>query len=515
MSLYITTPLYYVNDTPHVGHAYTTVLCDVIHRYYQLFGEDTFFLTGTDEHGQKVQNAARRRKLPVKDHIEECVSHFQKLWKTLQIKEDFFMRTTMEFHKKAVQSCLQELWDKGEIYKKDYEGFYCESEEIFYTSKELIDGKTPLGNTVSLIKEENYFFRMSKYQNQLIKHIEKNPDFIRPISKKNEVLGFLKRPLEDLSISRPKTRLNWGIELPFDKDHVTYVWFDALLNYATAVGYRQKEKQESFDRLWPQALHIIGKDILITHAVYWPTMLMALQTQLPKGIFAHGWWLTGDNEKMSKSKKNVIKPLDVKDIIGPSGLRYFLTRSIHFGSDAQFKTDLAIGCVNAELANNLGNLLSRVNKLVQKGFNGFIPKNLQTQEITKKHILSAMSLAENVKQAIKDLAPHKAVDFIIHFLSETNRYLEELKPWNLLKDNFNVTQKDIVGEALYTCLESLRIAGILLSPIMPLKMNELLLALNWNEHPCLEDVKKWGLLQEGSSISESSPLFRRIDTRKE
>ncbi len=515
MGLYITTPLYYVNDTPHIGHAYTTVICDVIHRYYQLFKESTFFLTGTDEHGQKVQNAAKQRQLPVEDHIEECVLHFRKLWKILQIKEDFFMRTTMEFHKEAVQSCLQDLWDKGEIYKKDYEGFYCESEEIFYTSKELIDGKTPLGNTVSVIKEENYFFKMSKYQNQLLEHIERNPDFIRPLSKKNEVLGFLKKPLGDLSISRPKTRLNWGIELPFDKDHVTYVWFDALLNYATAVGYRQKEKQESFDRLWPHALHVIGKDILITHAVYWPTMLMALQTQLPRGIFAHGWWLADNNEKMSKSKKNVIKPLDIKDIIGSSGLRYFLTRSIHFGNDAQFKTDLAIGCVNAELANNLGNLLSRVNKLIQKGFNGLVPKNLQTQEVTKKHILSAMSLAENVKKAIKDLAPHKAVDIIIDFLSKTNCYLEELKPWILLKDNSNLTQKDIAGEALYTCLESLRISGILLYPIMPIKMNELLHIIGWSQTPCLKDTQRWGLLQEGSPISETSPLFKRIDHQKE
>ena len=337
MSLYITTPLYYVNDIPHIGHAYTTVICDVIRRYHRLFKEDAFFLTGTDEHGQKVQNAAKQRCLPVEDHIEECVCHFQELWKTLQIREDFFMRTTMQFHKEAVQSCLQELWDKGEIYKKDYEGFYCESEEIFYTVKELIDDKTPLGNTVSLVKEENYFFKMSKYQNQLIEHIEKNPNFIRPLSKKNEVLGFLKKPLGDLSISRPKTRLNWGIELPFDKDHVTYVWFDALLNYATAVGYRQENRQKTFNLLWPHAFHVIGKDILITHAVYWPTMLMALKTSLPKGIFAHGWWLTDSNEKMSKSKKNVIKPLDIKDIIGPSGLRYFLTRSIHFGNDAQFK----------------------------------------------------------------------------------------------------------------------------------------------------------------------------------
>ena len=509
---YITTPLYYVNDTPHIGHAYTTVICDVLNRYHQLFGEDTFLLTGTDEHGQKVQSAAKARGIPIKQHVTENALHFQNLWSQLQINENFFIRTTMDFHIKAVQSCLQELWNRGEIYKKNYEGLYCESEEIFYTSKELVDGKTPLGNTVCLVKEENYFFKMSKYQDALIQHIEKNPNFIQPTSKKNEILGFLKQPLEDLSISRPKSRLSWGIEIPFDTNHVTYVWFDALLNYATAIGYRQKEKQDLFNKFWPYTLHIIGKDILVTHAVYWPTMLMALKVPLPRQIFAHGWWLTDDNEKMSKSKKNVIKPLDIKDIIGTSGLRYFLTKSIHFGNDAHFKKELAIQCINTELSNNLGNLLSRSTNLVEKIFKGSIPQHLKTQDATQKHINKAISLADKVKESIEHLLPQKAVHFIVCFLNDTNSYLEELRPWSILKETpVQEDTKNIAGEALYTCLESLRIAGILLSPIMPLKMKELLQRLGWHQTPCFEDAKKWGLLQKGLSIQKAPPLFPRID----
>ena len=442
MSFYITSPLYYVNDTPHIGHAYSTVICDVFSRYHKLFGEQTFFLTGTDEHGQKVENAARIRGVSAQEHVTEYAQHFQDLWKDLQIEEDFFIRTTMDFHKKVVQSCLQELWDKQKIYKKDYEGLYCESEEIFYTSKELIDGKTPLGHTVKLIKEENYFFKMSDYQDRLIRHIQQNPKFIQPSSRRNEILGFLKQPLGDLSISRPKSRLHWGIEIPFDPQHVTYVWFDALLNYASAVGYRQDDKQDLFKEFWPQAIHIIGKDILVTHAVYWPTMLMALEAPLPQQIFAHGWWLIDSGEKMSKSKKGSINPLDIKDLIGVHGLRYFLTRNINFGKDAQFKTNLAIHCVNTELANNLGNLFSRVGKLVEKNFQGVIPHYSQDHPATKKLISQAPKLVDDVKQAIEEMAPHKAVDCVIDFLNSINRYLEDLQPWALLKDKQDLQKKN-------------------------------------------------------------------------
>lgn len=513
MSFYITTPLYYVNDTPHLGHAYTTVICDVLNRYHKLFGKNTFLLTGTDEHGQKVQSAAQKRGVSTQKHVTEYALHFQNLWKDLHIQEDFFIRTTMDFHKKVVQSCLQDLWDQQKIYKKDYEGLYCENEEIFYTSKELVDGKTPLGHTVSLIKEENYFFKMSNYQDQLIRHIEDNPQFIQPYSRRNEILGFLKQPLGDLSISRPKSRLSWGIQLPFDSHHVTYVWFDALLNYASAVGYRQEDKQDMFKEFWPQAIHVIGKDILLTHAVYWPTMLMALDVPLPKQIFAHGWWLTNNDEKMSKSKKDAIKPLDIKSIIGVYGLRYFLTRNIHFGNDAQFKTSLAIDCVNTELSNNLGNLLSRISKLVEKGFDGVIPKGSQNQQSTKKLMIQALALAENVKTAIESMAPQKAVEYVVQFLHTVNRYLEEFHPWTLLKEDPHYKQEGrVVSEVLYSCLESLRIVGILFSPIMPLKMQELLQRLSWDQSLKFEDAKIWGLLKAGTLIKRGDVLFPRIDT---
>ena len=386
MSFYITTPLYYVNDTPHIGHAYTTVVCDVLNRYHKLFGEETFFLTGTDEHGQKVENAAAQRGKSAQDHVDEYVQQFQDIWKELQIEEDFFIRTTMEFHKAAVQKCLQDLWDRGEIYEKDYEGLYCESEEMFYTDKELVDGKTPLGNDVQLVKEKNYFFKMSRYQDQLIRHIEDNPSFIQPDVRRNEILGFLKKPLGDLSISRPKSRLKWGIEIPFDTDHVTYVWFDALLNYATAVGLHQEEKKEQFERLWPNAIHVIGKDILMTHSVYWTTMLMALQLPLPKQIFAHGWWLTDENEKMSKSKNNVfpliaeekkVKKLCNKMVTDPQRVRredpgdpdvcpvYYFHKLFSSEEDKQWVregcTTAGIGCGDCK-----ARLASNINKLMEK-----------------------------------------------------------------------------------------------------------------------------------------------------
>lgn len=517
MSFYITTPLYYVNDTPHIGHAYTTVICDVLHRYHQLFGENTFLLTGTDEHGQKVQNAAKKRGVPVEQHVTEYALHFQELWKELAIKESFFMRTTMDFHKKVVQSCLQELWDQQKIYKKDYEGLYCESEEIFYTPKELVDGKTPLGNSVSLIKEANYFFKMSECQDQLIEHIQQNPTFIQPTTRRNEILGFLKQPLGDLSISRPKSRLKWGIEIPFDTEHVTYVWFDALLNYASAVGYRQNDKQELFNKFWPQAIHVIGKDILVTHAVYWPTMLMALKCPIPKQIFAHGWWLTDQNEKMSKSKKNVIKPLDIKEVIGVHGLRYFLTKGTALGNDAKFDADLVIHCINTDLANNLGNLFSRVSKLVEKAFEGKIPCGVHGKEgqpATKQLRQEALQVSKDARRAIEAMAPQKAIEHIMHFLTQTNRYLEQMHPWVLMKENPHQKEDGPVGEILYACIESLRIAGILLYPVMPAKMRDLLQRLGWDATPCFEDAQKWGLLKPHFCIQKGSLLFPRIEAKR-
>jgi methionyl-tRNA synthetase len=505
MSFYITTPLYYVNDTPHIGHAYTTIVVDVISRYQRLFGNEVFFLTGTDEHGQKIENAAKKRGKTPQQHCDEMVVQFQDIWKQLQIQEDFFIRTTMDFHKKAVQDCLQELWDKGEIYDQDYEGFYCESEEIFYTEKDLVNGKTPEGKDVQLIKEKNYFFKMSKYQQQLIDHIEKNPNFIQPQNRTNEILGFLKKPLGDLSISRPKSRLNWGVEIPFDRDHVTYVWFDALLNYATAIGFKQSAKQELFKKFWPETIHVIGKDILMTHAVYWTTMLMALGQTLPKTIFAHGWWLTEENEKMSKSKGSVVKPLDVKDIVGVHGIRYFLTRDITFGNDAQFKTDLVVGRVNTDLANKLGNLLSRSTNLIDKFFGAKTPPITENIPATKELKKSALLVAGKVKAAIDELAPQKAIEEVMALMDQANKYLEDTEPWKAAK-----TDLALAGESLSASVEVLRVAGILLHPVMPDKCTELLARIGYSKTVSIADATNWGL-SSGSTVAKGDPLFPRID----
>ncbi|MCB0358879.1 MAG: methionine--tRNA ligase, partial [Bdellovibrionales bacterium] len=433
-TFYITTPIYYVNDAPHIGHAYTTIVADVLNRYHQLFGDSTFFLTGTDEHGQKVQTAAAQRNLDPQAHVDELVVRFQDIWKELNIRYDFFIRTTMDFHKKVVQDCLQKLYDAGDIYESTYEGWYSVSEEMFYAERDLIDGKSPMGKEVVRVQETNYFFRMSRYHERLLKHINDNPDFIQPVGKRNEVLGFLAKPLEDLCISRPKSRLSWGVELPFAPDYVTYVWFDALLNYVSAIGYGQGgEKEQQFEALWPHALHLIGKDILTTHAVYWPTFLMGLGIPLPKHIFAHGWWLNEDDAKMSKSEGAVVRPLDMKDVVGVDGLRYFLTREIYLGNDAKFSKSLVITKLNAELANNLGNLMSRTVKLASKYFNGVPPRSEEAAE-TRALSKQAQELHQNVRQRIEAMEPNLAVGEVIDLLVATNKYLDTMAPWKRAKE---------------------------------------------------------------------------------
>ncbi len=508
MSFYITTPIYYVNDVPHIGHAYTTIVADVLTRYHKLFKEQTFFLTGTDEHGQKVERAAAARGVPPQQHCDELSKRFENIWKELEIDYNFFIRTTMGFHKKVVQDCLTELHEKGDIYIQEYEGWYAVSEEVFYTEKDLVNGKSPQGNEVQRVKEKNYFFKMSKYQKQLIEYIHKNPTFIQPDYRKNEVLGFLAKPLEDLCISRPKARLSWGIEIPFDRDYVTYVWFDALINYVSGIGLKQKGKEHQFNELWPDAVHLIGKDILITHSIYWPTMLMALGLPLPKMIFAHGWWLTKENEKMSKSKGKAISPLDMKDVVGVDGLRYFFTRDIHLGNDAQFSEDLVISRVNTELANNLGNLFSRTTQLITKYFNGSVPANTQNIEATKRLVQTGMGTADKVKAEIKKMAPNLAIGHIVDLLNEANKYLEETAPWKSAKTNLAAA-----GESLYHSLEAVRISAILLSPVMPQKTEAILTRMGWDKELEIDDARKWGALKPGTAIQKGDPLFPRIETK--
>lgn len=507
MKFYVTTPLYYVNDTPHIGHAYTTVVADVLTRYRKLFGEETYFLTGTDEHGQKVQKAAEKRGLEPQVHCDEMVLNFKNIWKELDINHDIFMRTTSDFHKKVVQDCLQDLFDRDEIYLQEYEGWYSVSEEIFYTEKDLVDGKSPTGKEVQKVKEKNYFFKMSKYQDRLLNYIKENPEFIQPDVRRNETLGFLAKPLEDLCISRPKSRLSWGIEIPFDKDYVTYVWFDALLNYASAVGLKQPEKKKFFDETWPNAIHLIGKDILITHSIYWTTMLMALEVPLPKKIFAHGWWLMG-NQKMSKSEGEVVKPLDMKNIVGVDGLRYFLTRDISFGNDASFSQDLVIQRVNTELANNLGNLLSRTTQLVAKYFEGKIPDVKIKSEVATNLLKLATQTPDKVRAEILQFAPQNAVGHVMDLLTEANKFLENEAPWKKAKEDVNAA-----SESLVTVLEVLRIAGTLLSPVIPTKAAELMNRIGYRGDLNFEQTKVAQVLKPGSEVIKADPLFPRIELK--
>lgn len=504
---YITTPIFYVNDKPHLGTAYCTIMADVLNRFHKLFGEETLYLTGTDEHGQKVQQAAEKRGVPPQQHSDEMADNFKKAWAALDISNDIFFRTTSPVHAKVVQTCLQKLYDKGEIYADTYEGWYSVSEEIFFNEKDLVDGKSPTGKPVVRIQEKNYFFRMSKYQQRLIDHIDTHADFILPDFRKNEVLGFLRKPLEDLCISRPKARLSWGIEIPFDKDYVTYVWFDALLNYATAVGLEQPERAADFKKWWLDCgpTHLLGKDILTTHCVYWTTMLLALEVPLPKQLFATGWILNKDSAKMSKSEGEVVSPVDIAKITGLDELRYFLTREIHLGNDAPFSLDLLEVRVNSELANNLGNMLSRTTNLVEKFFAGRRPPFTKDDDFSLALKAKTLELPAIVKREIENFRPSFALEQIVLVLSAANRYLEEKAPWKMAKDNLPEA-----GHVLATTLEVLRITGALLSPVMPGKTKELLLRLGVEKSEWA-DLQKWPALPEGSAIRKGEPLFPRLD----
>ena len=469
-------------------------------------GFETKFLTGTDEHGQKVQQAANQRQVDPLTHCNEFAKNFIETWKHLDIDYDIFYRTTRSKHKEAVQSILKKLFDQGDIYEQNYEGWYCVGDETFYPEDDLVDGLSPTGKPVEKISEKNYFFRMSKYQQQLIDHIQKNPQFIQPGNRKNEVLSFLSKPLEDLSISRPKNRIHWGIPLPFDDSHVTYVWVDALSNYAIAVGFQWDDSQ--FENWWTQARvqHIVGKDILIIHAVYWPTLLLALKAKLPDEIFGHGWILNKDSEKMSKSKGEILNPLAVVDRVGIENFKYFITSEIRFGNDAPFSENLVIQKVNADLSNTLGNLLSRSTNLIAKFYEGQLPQGSSESNILKT---TGLGLFKKVKEALLINEPHTACSHIISFLKTMNQYVEEHAPWKLVKED-----KTKAGVVLRDTLEGLRISALLLSPILKTKSPQLLKALNyhWDKSttPAEEACSQWYLLDESQTIQKAQPLFPRL-----
>ena len=510
-TFYLTTPIYYVNDQPHIGHAYTTILADVLARYHRLIAVPTYFLTGTDEHGQKVERAARNAGISPQEQADRTVVRFQELWERLEITHDDFIRTTQDRHKIVVQKILQDLFDRDEIYKAEYDGWYCVTCERFFTEKDLNDGKCPepgCGRAVEKIAEANYFFRMSKYQDWLIRYIKDHPTFIQPDFRRNETLGFLRRELNDLCISRPKNRLNWGIELPFDKDFVTYVWFDALVNYISAVGYLSDE--ETFKKWWPASYHLIGKDILTTHTVYWPTMLKAMDLPMPETVFAHGWWLVGQ-DKMSKSSGNVVNPMDFAGQYGVDPFRYFLMAEMSLGQDASFTEEAFIRRYNAELATDLGNILSRVTKLITRYCDARIPEPEAGGEEENCLRTATLQAAKGMVDSVERMRIDAGLAGLAGVMREANRYIEKRQPWALGKEG----KTGELGTVLYTAAESLRIVGGMLYPVMPGKMTELRKVLGLPEgEPDSTRLSTWGVLTPGTPIGEMQTLFPRISAKE-
>ena len=519
-SFYITTPIYYVNDVPHIGHAYTTVAADVLARYWRLRGRDVFFLTGLDEHGQKVQQAAAKAGIAPQAHCDKLAPQFQELWKRLNISHDAFIRTTDAQHKSVVQRYLQELFDAGLIYKADYTGWYCTFDERFWTEKDVTAGLCPdCKRPVEQLSEHNYFFKMGQYQERLIDHIKQHPDFIRPESRRNEVLGFLTtQTLGDLSISRPKSRLSWGIELPFDKDCVTYVWFDALVNYVSALEYLPKKP--SLDQFWPASVHLVGKDILTTHAVYWSTMLMALNLPLPKTIFAHGWW-TVDGEKMSKSRGNAVDPNKMIDEFSADAFRYFLLRETPFGQDGDFSVQALAGRRNSDLANGIGNLLSRTLTMIDRNCEGTIPEvpqdYLEKEPQKYLHLCHARKELLYVSQHLDDFFENLAFNDLLRRITDqatnVDIFIDEHEPWRLAKDPDKRLELNAV---LYTAAECLRILSLYIYPFMPSTAKNIASQLGLDtdfNSPLLRQEIKWGKLRSGTKIRKGNSLFPRIETQ--
>lgn len=510
---YLTTPIYYVNDVPHLGHAYTTIAADVLARYHRLIGDDVYFLTGLDEHGQKVQQAAAKAGIEPQSHCDRLAPQFQQLWIKLNISNDGFIRTTQAPHKAYVQQALQTLYDRHLIYAAEYSGWYCTFDERFWTEKDLENGLCPdCQRPVERLSERNYFFKMSQYQDRLIEHIQSHPEFIRPQSRCNEVLGFLQKPLEDLSISRPKSRLSWGIELPFDRDYVTYVWFDALLNYLSGPTYLGASPHPT--RYWPASLHLVGKDILTTHSVYWSTILMALDRPLPRTIFAHGWW-TVNGEKMSKSRGNVVDPYAVVDEFGVDALRYFVLREVPFGHDGDYSREAMIGRINSELANGLGNLLSRTLTLVERNCGGVIPEPVTTEatDLEKELREAAESLPAKLAQHLQTdkLEFNRALEAIGALIQQADQYIDKTAPWTLAKKRETRPRLQTV---LYHAAETLRLLCSAITPFIPQTAETMARQLGIDPGTAALHSPTWGGLAPGAKVAKGASLFPRIDLTK-
>ncbi len=511
---YITTPIYYVNAQPHLGHAYTTIAADVSCRYNFMEKKDVYFQTGTDEHGDKIERAARAEGLGVKEYVDKISGLFKDLWPELKIKYNYFIRTTDPSHIKLVRELLQRIYDAEDIYFHEYEGLYCFGCERFYAERELVNGKCPDHNREpELIKESNYFFRMSKYQDWLMDHIESTPDFIRPKRYKNEVLAFLREPLEDLCISRPKSRLKWGIPLPFDNDYVTYVWFDALINYISGLGYPDGDL---FSKFWPAAQHIIAKDILKPHGIYWPIMLKAAGIDIYKHLNVHGYWNIDEN-KMSKSIGNVIEPLSLIEKYGIDSFRFFLMREMTFGLDSNFSEQSLIERINSDLANDLGNLFSRVLSMGHKYFSGIVPLIDMDAENSFHFSLEkeAIDAVEKFQGSMEEFAFHGGIAAIWGLIRRMNKYIDVTSPWELAKKKSAKKQLEIV---IYNLLEGLRVVSGLIYPVMPdasvamqkhlgLDADEVLKG----KFNYIDELKKWNVIKPGTRLLKSIRLFPRIE----